>query len=197
MVHVLTNVPKIMPDAIPRLLYHGTNLGEAIRARGMRASKANAAGRGIYGFAWFFAAEEDALRYCLARSEDGPDGWADPEVLVYRYTGALPLLDLRGLEKEDIDGLGGAIHDAVTEAAGLGGVLIHSTTGRGIDEWGFVVSGNLRYVEARCPSKAWFALKEEEAREHERYISELDERRRQEKALEEELLAAFVKRAKS
>lgn len=188
MSHTLTGVPKIRPDDVPVLLYHGTNQGESIRAGGLRASNANAAGRGVYGFAWFFATEEGALKYCLVQTER--DGWGAPEVLVYRYVGTMPILDLRGLEKEDIDRLGGAIHGGAIEQAGAAGVLIHSTTGRANDEWGFVVSGDLQYVESRCPTETWYAQKAQEQVDHEAYLAAQEDRRAKERALEERLRQA-------
>jgi hypothetical protein len=190
MAHILTGVPRIMAEALPQFLFHGTNEGGAIRANGMRASKANAAGRGVYGFAWFFATEEAALGYCMVPTEDAADGCGLPEVLVYRYVGTMPLLDLRGLEKDDIDGLGGALHNEAVEQARAAGVVIHSTTPRPDDEWGFIVSENLQYLESRHPTEAWYAQKEQEQIDHEAYLDAQEERRAKERALEERLQQA-------
>lgn len=155
-----SDLPIIDPSAVPELLYHGTNMGEAIRGSSILPSKANAGSRGLSNLIWFSAKEETAANYCFADPMDGPHGWGSPEILVYRYIGGKPLLDLRGLERPDIvKFLGPKKLTEVIAEAGCGGILTHSTTFREGDEWGFVSAGDLEYVTAKEPSEAWFIRK--------------------------------------
>jgi hypothetical protein len=185
----LDDIPRIGPECIPNPLYHGTNKGDLIRASTIRASHANAGGRGIHQMIWFFADEEAAFRYCTAHSMDGPHGWGLPEVLIYRYCGTRPILDLRGFERDDVlQAIGDSTFSEAIEQAAGAGVLIHSTTTIEHDEWGFASAADLKYIEAKRPTDEWFARKQEDERAHEIYCAKLQERRGAEEELEAKLV---------